>query len=91
MLNENQFEVNKPIEIGASSNRSLEQKIPVKVRCKKRGIDPISVSEETVMQYRRYLVKKRYSAATIALKLTVVRRLYAAAVERGLMTTRPLS
>ncbi len=32
MLNENQFEVNKPIEIGGSSNRSLEQKIPVKVR-----------------------------------------------------------
>ena len=57
--------------------------------CKKRGIDPIAVSEETVMQYRRYLVKKRYSAATIALKLTVVRRLYAAAVERGLISVNP--
>ncbi len=31
MLNENQFEVNKPIEIGGSSNRALEQKISVKV------------------------------------------------------------
>ena len=57
--------------------------------CKKRGIDPIAVSEKTIVEYRRYLVKKKYSAATIALKLTVVRRLYAAAVERGLMTTNP--
>ncbi len=57
--------------------------------CQKRNIDPIAVSEEIVMEYRRYLVKKKYKVATIALKLTVVRKLYAAAVERGLMATNP--
>ncbi len=57
--------------------------------CKKRNIDPISVSEETIVEYRRYLVKKKYAPATISLKLTVVRRLYAMAVKRGLMATNP--
>ena len=34
-------------------------------------------------------MRKKYSVASIALKLTVVRRLYAAAVERGLMAINP--
>ena len=57
--------------------------------CKYNSLDPLAVDEENVKQYRRYLVKKKYSTATIALKLTVVRRLYAAAVERGLMLKNP--
>ncbi len=57
--------------------------------CKKRKIEPAAVREKTIMEYRRYLVLRKYSTATIALKLTVVRRLYAAAVEQGLMATNP--
>jgi site-specific recombinase XerD len=57
--------------------------------CRHHSLDPMMVDEETIKQYRRYLVKKNLRAATIALKLTVVRRLYAAAVERGLMTKNP--
>ncbi len=57
--------------------------------CQRLHIDPLSVDEQTIKKYRRYLVNKKYKVATIALKLTVVRRLYAAAVERGLMATNP--
>ncbi|MDJ0719941.1 MAG: tyrosine-type recombinase/integrase [Prochloraceae cyanobacterium] len=57
--------------------------------CQYNRIDPLEATKEHILLYRRYLVKKGYKVKTIALKLTVVRRLYAAAVEKGLIANNP--
>ncbi len=58
--------------------------------CHQQGIKPIEATRADVKQYRRWLVEvKQYKPGTIALKLTVVRRLYAAAVEKGLILANP--
>ena len=45
--------------------------------CAGRGLDPLAATEEDVVDYRAELVR-RYSAATVALKLQVVATLYEA-------------
>ncbi|MGB5631734.1 MAG: tyrosine-type recombinase/integrase [Waterburya sp.] len=58
--------------------------------CDCEGIAPIKATRDDVKKYRRWLVEvKQYKPATIAFKLIVVRRLYAAAVERGLILVNP--
>ncbi len=57
--------------------------------CQYNRIDPLVVKEKQILLYRRYLVNKRYKEKTIALKLTVVRRLYALAVKEGLIASNP--
>ena len=58
--------------------------------CRQLGINPRQASHEDIKQYRRWLVEvKQYKPATISLKLIVVRRLYAAAVKQGLLSTNP--
>lgn len=57
--------------------------------CQYNRIDPMEVVEDHILWYRRYLLNKGYKEKTIALKLTVVRRLYALAVKKGLMATNP--
>ena len=58
--------------------------------CDQFGIVPREATRDDIKQYRRWLVEvKKYKPATIALKLIVVRRLYAAAVEKGLILSNP--
>ena len=58
--------------------------------CDRFGIAPIKATRADIKQYRRWLVEvKQYKPATIAFKLIVVRRLYAAALERGLILVNP--
>ena len=58
--------------------------------CLARDLDPARASRAEVKEYRRFLVEEKgYKPATISLKLTVVRRFYAAAVEQGLVATNP--
>ncbi len=58
--------------------------------CDQFGIAPIKATRDDIKQYRRWLIEvKEYKPATIAFKLIVVRRLYAAAVEKGLIVTNP--
>ncbi len=58
--------------------------------CDQFGIAPIEATRNQIKQYRRWLIEvKEYKPATIAFKLIVVRRLYAAAVEQGLILTNP--
>ena len=58
--------------------------------CKEFKIDPLTATQEDIKQYRRWLVEvKNYKPATISLNLIVVRRLYAAAVKKGLIATNP--
>jgi site-specific recombinase XerD len=58
--------------------------------CDRYNIAPIKATSDDIKQYRRWLVEvKHYKPATIAFKLIVVRRLYAAAVEKGLIANNP--
>ncbi len=58
--------------------------------CKEFKINPLKATQEDIKQYRRWLVEvQEYKPATISLKLIVVRRLYAAAVKKGLIATNP--
>jgi len=57
--------------------------------CDRCGIGLETATPEDIKDYRRYLVDKKLKKTTIALKLTVVRRIYAIAVRRGLIPTNP--
>jgi integrase/recombinase XerC/integrase/recombinase XerD len=57
--------------------------------CQANGINPAKASVDTIKQYRKHLVESGLKAGTIALKLTVIRRFYQAAVERGLVSVNP--
>ncbi len=57
--------------------------------CNQWGISAIEATREHIKQYRRWLIEKKYKPATIAFKLIVVRRLYEAALEKGLILTNP--
>ncbi len=53
-------------------------------------INPASASRREIKQYRHWMVEiRQYQPATIALKLTAVRRFYDAAIEHGLLTLNP--
>ena len=57
--------------------------------CDRCGITLETATSADIKDYRRYLVNKGLKRTTIALKLTVVRRIYAIALERGLITINP--
>ena len=58
--------------------------------CAYSGMNPALATRRRIKEYRRFLVEeKTYKPATIALKLSVVRRFYEAAVERGLILANP--
>ena len=57
--------------------------------CKSQELEVATVTEEQVKEYRYFLAEKGFKVATIALKLTVVRRIFEIAVERGLMSINP--
>ncbi|MEM8673208.1 MAG: tyrosine-type recombinase/integrase [Cyanobacteria bacterium P01_G01_bin.67] len=58
--------------------------------CHSQRLHPLDATRDDIKLYRRWLVEVQdYKCATIALKLTVVRRFYAGAVERGLILANP--
>lgn len=57
--------------------------------CRKNGIDPARATQEDVKTYRQALVDAGMKHASIALKLTIIRRFYQAAVEKGLVPANP--
>ncbi|MGH2413824.1 MAG: tyrosine-type recombinase/integrase [Microcystaceae cyanobacterium] len=58
--------------------------------CQANRLHPLEATREDLKEYRRWLVEvKKYKSATIGLKLTVVRRFYAGAVEQGLVLANP--
>lgn len=57
--------------------------------CAAEGIDPRAADENTITEYRRYLVKQEYKRDTIAVKLQAVGRLYEAMLWRGLRADNP--
>lgn len=58
--------------------------------CIKFGVNPTTATRRQIKQYRHWMVEiRQYKPATIALKLTAVRRFYDAAIEHGLLTVNP--
>jgi integrase/recombinase XerD len=58
--------------------------------CDRKKINPAEVTKDDIKHYRRWMVeKKKFKPATIALKLSVVKRFYQAAVEKGLIAINP--
>jgi len=57
--------------------------------CDEEGIEPASADEQDLEAYRRHLVEEDYARASISVKLSTVRRLYQAAVWRGLRPDNP--
>ena len=56
--------------------------------CTEGGINPATVTEDDIAVYRRELVAQ-YKVGTVAVKLAAIRRLYEAAVWRGLRQDNP--
>jgi len=56
--------------------------------CAEHGINPATATEDDIATYRRELVAQ-YEVGTVAVKLAAVRRLYEAAVWRGLRQDNP--
>lgn len=58
--------------------------------CESCNLHPVEITADQIKRYRRWLIDTRkLKPATVALKLSVVRRFYQAAVERGLMNINP--
>ena len=70
----------------ATYRRQLQQFVQW---CDRVGTSPATVTKEEIKKYRRFLVEENFKPATIALKLSVVRRFYDAAVEKGLIALNP--
>lgn len=59
--------------------------------CDRHRVPPATVTKEDIKRYRRWMVEtQKFKPTTIALKLSVVRRFYQAAVERGLIAVNPV-
>ncbi|WP_067936530.1 tyrosine-type recombinase/integrase [Alicyclobacillus kakegawensis] len=59
--------------------------------CEENGINPSTATSADVKAYRLHLVQNGYKASSIAYKLTIIRRFYAAAVDNGLRPDNPAS
>ena len=58
--------------------------------CETFEINPVGVTRRQIKEYRHWMVEiRQYEPATIALKLTAVRRFYHAAIEQGILTINP--
>lgn len=58
--------------------------------CDRYQLNPVTLIKDDIKRYRHWMIKqKQYKPATIALKLSVVRRFYQAAVEKGLIGVNP--
>lgn len=60
--------------------------------CDRTRINPAALTREDIKRYRRWMIEERhYKPATVALKLSVLRRFYDAAVEHRLIAVNPAS
>jgi site-specific recombinase XerD len=57
--------------------------------CRQRGLDPLSATPEAIKKYGEYLLVGGYRPSSISFKLSILRRLYEAAVAQGLRSDNP--
>jgi site-specific recombinase XerD len=79
-------------DAAADTLRGYRTQVGVWVRwCQKQGLSPARATTADVKGYRQALVSEAYKPASIAHKLTVLRRFYQAAVYAGLRADNPVS
>ncbi len=58
--------------------------------CDRQSINPAAVTKDAIKKYRHWMINtQKFKPQTVALKLSVVRRFYQAAVERSLLAHNP--
>jgi len=57
--------------------------------CKDNGVAPAAARPDDIKRYRGHLTEQERKHATIALKLTIIRRFYQGAVDRKFLETNP--
>lgn len=58
--------------------------------CSQNGVNPTVAKKEDIKAYRAYLVDQNYKSSSIEHKLTVLRRFYTSAVNKGLRPDNPV-
>ena len=58
--------------------------------CRDNLLQPLEAEAEDIKQYRKFLIDEKKKNKTIATKLNIIRRLYQAAIVKGLISTNPV-
>jgi site-specific recombinase XerD len=58
--------------------------------CRDNLLQPLEVEADDIKQYRKFLIDEKKKNNTIATKLNIIRRLYQAAIIKGLIVTNPV-
>ena len=58
--------------------------------CRDNLLQPLEVEAEDIKQYRKFLIDTKKKNKTIATKLNIIRRLYQAAIVKGLISINPV-
>jgi len=58
--------------------------------CRDNLLQPLEVEADDLKQYRKFLIETKKKNNTIATKLNIIRRLYQAAIVKGLIATNPV-
>ena len=58
--------------------------------CKDNLLQPLEAEADDIKQYRKFLIESGKKNKTIATKLNIIRRLYQAAIVKGLISTNPV-
>ena len=58
--------------------------------CKDNLLQPLEAEADDIKQYRKFLIESKKKNKTIATKLNILRRLYQAAIVKGLISTNPV-
>jgi site-specific recombinase XerD len=58
--------------------------------CRDNLLQPLEVEADDIKQYRKFLIDEKKKNNTIATKLNIIRRLYQAAIVKGLISTNPV-
>ena len=58
--------------------------------CRDNLLQPLEVEADDIKQYRKFLIDEKKKNNTIATKLNIIRRLYQAAIVKGLIASNPV-
>ena len=58
--------------------------------CRDNLLQPLEAEADDIKQYRKFLIETKKKNKTIATKLNIIRRLYQAAIVKGLISTNPV-
>ena len=79
---------------GAASNDTIRNYISHTKQyfnwCKDNLLQPLEAVPDDIKQYRKFLIESKKKNKTIATKLNIIRRLYQAAIVKGIISSNPV-